>query len=505
MARILILQQRGWAIKIGHFLAQRLHGEGHALAALTFKKSTDRFVRKQGHVPYEMIVSHDAIMDYPPLHGSESVTLDQVCTGLALPTIWPTVQTLRYYIRSYGERYFYGYRQNVSDEGIAQYVKAAYARLSRLLEEFRPDLILTPNFVSLPHIMLYHLARQRGVRMIGVTDTKVSGIYAFTYSPYDDEGPFIDRIERLNQGLAVSTHADRAREYIAEYRREFKKPTYETYRQMRGGVAARVKAELLPYVNIVRYCRNRLLGEENRISHLHITADYKTPRVLLRDHYVHKIQLRAADAYPYAALGQIREYAYLPLQFQPEASIDVMAPWFNHQPEIARLAAQSLPGDMSLVVKDHPSMIGRRPRKFYEKLARTPNVKLVDYRLPSPDVIKGARIVLSPSSTSVAEAAFYSKPAIQFGMLGTTLRLPNVVQHTDFTTLADRIRKMIARDYTTEDYERRLMNFVAAAYDAGFQQDYHCLWEGVAADSGLDALWQIYSREIHCVLEGQGK
>ena len=58
----------------------------------------------------------------------------------------------------------------------------------------------------------------------------------------------------------------------------------------------------------------------------------------------------------------------MPLQFQPEESIDVQAPRFNNMIELARQVAMSLPGDMTLIVKDHPGMFGFRNPKYLNKI-----------------------------------------------------------------------------------------------------------------------------------------
>src|SRR3989344_3597300 len=114
---------------------------------------------------------------------------------------------------------------------------------------------------------------------------------------------------------------------------------------------------------------------------------------MLRDHYAKKWYRYCADRFPYHALDSIKKYVYFPLQFQPEEAIDVTAPFFNNQIETARLVAQSLPDDFTLVVKDHPDMAELRSPSYLQKIARTPNVKLVDYRVSSERLLKDATLV----------------------------------------------------------------------------------------------------------------
>ena len=98
----------------------------------------------------------------------------------------------------------------------------------------------------------------------------------------------------------------------------------------------------------------------------------------------------------------------------------------------------------------------------------------------------------------MAEAAFYYKPAIQLGNLGTTLKLPNVFKHTDMITLSKKIREVLNINLKTEDYERRLENYIAAVYDVGFDFNYGKTWERGEGD--MEELWRLYKAEIERVL-----
>ena len=496
-SRILLLQQRQWGQAIGHALARRLHAEGASLAAITFKPETDTFVRSQTEVPYRHVLSHDTVMGDPSsVEGAERVSLAEVCEALGVPSIWPYVGTLRNHVRNYGDKYYYAFRQARSDDEIIAYVKAVYVVLHTLVERFDPDVALAPNFVAFPQIVLGRLLERRGRRMITVTDTKVRGVYTFTYSLTSDDGPFINRIDELNAG-ASSPSADRATRYVAEGRTWPPAPVYAEKRAQRSFKAA-VKDEVRPYVHIVRY----LAARPTRSSHGQITLDNRPPRIILRDHYAHRRNARDLRRLPYVDLRSIGEFAYLPLQFQPEATIDVIAPYFNNQIEVARLVAQSLPGDLTLVVKEHPEMVGRRGRSYYEKLAYAPNVKLADPLVPGSELIESCSLVVSMSGTTLAESALLRRPAIQLGELGMTRRLPNVTYHTDMTTLSAAMQGALELDTDSPEYEQRLVNYVAAAYDAGFELDYMAAWLGDEKES--DELWKIHREEIERALREKG-
>ncbi len=490
--RILIIQQRGWGKVIGRFLARKLYAEGCRLAALTSKKSVHELIVKQAEVKYDIIESHDAIMENPDgyLNG-ESFSFEEICAALGVDSLWRLVYASRMHTKSYKDKYYYGFKQNVPDEGIILYVQAIYKSIKKFFDEFKPDAIISPNFVSTHHIMLNCYAKQKGIPMFAITDSKIKGAYIFSYNFLDNEGPFYERIEILNAGKTVSANQEKARQYIEEFRKNFKKPDYfETREEISRALLPWLKSELSPWKQALVWLIKK---PENSMKNIGATIDNKSPRIIIRDHYCHKIYRRFMKNYKYSPLP--KKYVYLPLQFQPEAPIDVAAPYASNQIETARQIAMSLPDDYTLAVKEHPGMVGLRPPSYIKKIARTPNVKLIDYRLSSQTVIKNADLIISPNSTTLAEAAFLKKPAIQLGDLGTTLKLPNVVKHSDLTTLTRKIKDLLKLNLDTEEYERKLENYVAAVFDTQLPFDYLGLWEKGRRDE-WEALWSTYRNEL---------
>ena len=101
----------------------------------------------------------------------------------------------------------------------------------------------------------------------------------------------------------------------------------------------------------------------------------------------------------------------MPLSVQPELSTNLWAPMFTNLFELIRQIAISLPSGMSLVVKEHPIMLGRRSKKYYEKLKLLPNVKLINPNILTNDVInnENCELVTVVSGTSGFEALCWKK------------------------------------------------------------------------------------------------
>lgn len=495
--RILIFQQRAWGRRIGCYLAKKFYDEGCLLAAVTSTKMTHNSVVNQKDVKYEMIICHDEVIGQPEKFlAGDDYTLEEICKDLGINSIWPLVSVVRMMVRSYKDKYYYGFKQCVPDEEIVKYVKATYKCVKLVFGKFNPDIIVAANFVGFYHIMFCLYGRKIGVGMIGVTDSKVKGVHIFSHNYNDESGSLTKRLDELNLG-ANTENRERAKQYVAEFRQSFKKPSYsESAGENKKSLIKIIKEELYPYANIVRWYRDKYIRKvKNELPNVGIWTGYRPPRIILRDHYCRKQYLKFANNYKYYDLKKIKKYIYFPLQVQPEATIDIVSPYFSNQIETARLVAMSLPDDYTLVVKNHPGMADYTPPSYLEKVARTINVKLIDYRISSEEILKGADLIISPGGTSLAEAAFYNKPAIQLGNLETTLKLPNVIKHTDMTTLAAKIRERLKMNLKTEAYEKKLENFVAAAYDVGFDFDYLAAYYGGRSDL-LDLIWVVYKKEV---------
>src|SRR3990167_2026887 len=285
--RVLIFQQRGWAVRVGHFLAKKLQAEGCLLAALTFKKSTHRFIaEEQKEVHYELIINDDEVATDPRKYlGDSLIALPDVCAGLGVESIWPLVVTLKQYARSYKDKYYYSFRQNVSDHEIVDYILSVYKYLNVFFDEFKPDVVIAPVFGDLRHIMCNLLAEKRGIKMLALADSKVRGIFVTTYGYQNDRGPFYDLVSVLNRGEAISSNLERARTYIREFREKFKQPDYMERVFRKKSIFQRAVDELRPWREILEWYTNRPINE---VPALGITPDFRPPRVVLRDHFTRK-------------------------------------------------------------------------------------------------------------------------------------------------------------------------------------------------------------------------
>ena len=490
--RVLMFVQRNWGIRIGHPIAVRLSKRGVRLAAFVEKKRTLEFVNSQTDVKYEYILSYEEVMNDPGRFVDDDVSLDSICEDLGIDSIWPLATTEHNLVRSYGGRFYYENIQNKDDEFIISYMKAFYHQARLLFDNFQPDIVISPNFVAPHHLIIENMAARRGIRMIALTHTRVGRICSFSYDHKGADGPFLRQVRDLQERKEVSSNAEKASDYIEKFRENYSRSLDMQRLGERLGnyhLFSEVEKALKQSIDYL------IKGGANPMSNIGPTPDNRSPWYLFRDLFMTWKYRRRANRFEYTSIENLGRFAYFPLQMQPEAQIDTIAGYFNNQLETARLTAKSLPGDMTLAVKEHPAMLGKKGQRFYERLSKTPNIKVIDYRLTPSELLERCDLVIGPGGTSIIEAAYYGKPTIQFSDLAVTQLLPNVVRHSDFSSLSARISQVLALRPDPIEYEFRLNCFVAAAMDVGLEIDYWGCWE-YGHEIDMDQLYEHFELEI---------
>ena len=171
---------------------------------------------------------------------------------------------------------------------------------------------------------------------------------------------------------------------------------------------------------------------------------------------------------------------------------------FTNLFELIRQIAISLPSGMSLVVKEHPIMLGRRSKKYYEKLKLLPNVKLINPNILTNDVInnENCELVTVVSGTSGFEAALLGKKVIQFSDSFYKM-LPNVKFVTDLTKLTEEYSKI-------ENFDKELTTkMLSKLYENSFELSYSLAYRQKKVDPTpyVDAMMV----KIRTALEGKNK
>ena len=158
------------------------------------------------------------------------------------------------------------------------------------------------------------------------------------------------------------------------------------------------------------------------------------------------------------------------LHYEPDLSTLVWSPYFKNQLEVITNIAFSLPNGYRLYVKEHPLSAGTRPIKYYEKITKIPNVRLLSHKLSTGSLLRNTSMVITVTGTIAWEALLFGKPVITLGNVFFNC-FKGVVHLTDWTQLRSVISNLIRNDAT---YSRQdVVEFVSLLMSKSAQGDYY--------------------------------
>ena len=156
-------------------------------------------------------------------------------------------------------------------------------------------------------------------------------------------------------------------------------------------------------------------------------------------------------------------YATYFLHYQPEYTSDALGKFYQDQRRLIAIIAASLPADMMLVVKEHPTMIGLRKPSYYKEILSANNVLMVSHIIDSLKLISEGEIVFTIVGTPALEAMFIGKPAIIFGEYAFS-NTNTISLCKDVTQLKDMIRERLSTKYDAKDVKEHSLALLAAKY-----------------------------------------
>ncbi|WP_029896963.1 hypothetical protein [Desulfohalovibrio reitneri] len=168
-------------------------------------------------------------------------------------------------------------------------------------------------------------------------------------------------------------------------------------------------------------------------------------------------------------------FFYLPLHLTPEIVDLVYGTNYDHHEGYVVQLAKRVPSDVQIYVKDHTSMLGRRPASFYKKLKSLYNVQCIHPSVSTFELIRNSRAVVTVTGTAGWEAFLLGKPTVTFGNVFYNF-LPGIFKSNLFQEGFTSELKRYLENFETTEQRRR--NAVRAYFGSSFP--------GTMGDIGID-------------------
>ena len=142
--------------------------------------------------------------------------------------------------------------------------------------------------------------------------------------------------------------------------------------------------------------------------------EYLVPGRYVANYVRENLRAAALRRY-YQPVPTERPFVYFPLHVTDDYKIKRVIPHCVDQAALIEQVADALPQGHELVIKEHPLSIGRNSIGLIHRLTRRPNIRLVEPRTSSHELIRRARAIVVISSTVGLEALLYGRPVLTLG------------------------------------------------------------------------------------------
>jgi len=346
------------------------------------------------------------------------------------------------------------------------YVAGLYIFLDEVIRHGKPRLVFLYGVAGAPAFLLGQMCMARNIPILRLVSSRVEARMIIDNDPI---GRFVcikNAMARECSGLLDLTHERRwAREYLESFRKQPSQPEYYKYN-------ITIRKEREPVCQFLRAVKSSIL--------------LLSPHKIINDPYhmdrIHRAWFQVVIAFRRVTItkkyfthmvpGNFR-WIYFPLQFEPEASTMVLSPWHTNQFAVIEVLAKALPADCILIVKEHASMLGSRPREFYRKIASIPRVVLVDNERPGLWWIQQSSVTVVISGTSAWEAVRFGKPVVVIGDTPFLAIGEGMVHEPCLSNLSAAFREAMEQLPASDE---SLERFLAALRASSFEMKPSLLW-----------------------------
>ena len=219
------------------------------------------------------------------------------------------------------------------------------------------------------------------------------------------------KLEAFNKNIKTkNAYIDDAEKYVEAF---LDKPAYEkTFISSTNIGFRKLYREIWrKSVNLLNEYKSLSIDKKNRVDYI-----YSNPivRVLKRD-VIRKIKAKLIRRFVFSNDYTIKPNSfYFPLHVHPETTTSLYSEYYvdnlTNQGTSVEFLSKVMPTGSTLIVKEHPAMVGTRPINLYKNYRKPYNVDLVGPDISQFEIIKNSKGVISLCGTVGLEALMLGKP-----------------------------------------------------------------------------------------------
>lgn len=487
-----ILLQGNYA-KIGQAMALQLKehfGVSEFCAYITSQRAK-KFVEAQQELQYTGFLFDEEVHELYTKETIDLAYLKLMEDQYGSPNFWRYVYTDRRIMMSHDslEQGTMILHPLYTHEEILKIVQIRLRHTIAFLERERPDFIIFFAIGSLGTMLLYHIAKKMGIRVLVVDAARIGEKMTFT-ADFNTFDGLAGIFKEIRSGRRRSIHQTEAKHILDNFKRTHSLDLGYSLDVLRP----------LPVT------WKKRLHTYRTIWHTYTDYDH-TKRYAMPASPWRFVETKIVDRWRkflgysdlYTPPRWEEDFAFFPLHFEPETSLVNIAPFYSDQMMVIKMIARSLPIHFKLYIKEHPAMVNKRPRAYYQALRKIPNVVLLDPVIKSFDVIEHTKLIITITSTVGWEGALLGKPVISFGNTFYN-EFPGVVHCRAPEDLPDLVRLQL----TTFQYrEQDAIDFLSTMFEYGlanfayYRLEYETDMQIVRRDQGICDATQLIANKLN--------
>ena len=326
------------------------------------------------------------------------------------------------------ERHFYRFKlEKFSDEQILSILEQGCILFEKIIDEIKPDFLITKWASRHYHQLLIDLCVKKGVKVIQLGQPKIGYKMLISQDPSK-----IDGVINLNHVTTKNRSFEELQKFIKKFNMTKHQKEFDTKKQTKLG-----------FLNTgIEYIFSKNDLDDNHYDYFFGSGKWKNIRYILTSPNKRKSRKKFLDSLTENIPS--KPFVYYPLAVDMERNLLINAPFYTNQIEIIRHIAKSLPINYTLVVKENPAQVSRDWRSLsdYKEIMEIPNVLLINPNVSYDELLKKSSLVMLIGGTTGFEAAFYGKSSITFSDMIYSL-LPSVFRVKNLEELPDLIQSAL--------------------------------------------------------------
>jgi hypothetical protein len=315
----------------------------------------------------------------------------------------------------YHDRYYYPastYEENVN------WLILNYNKAESVLDLIQPDYIFDLDTAEIQRTIINEIAHSKEIKYVTIEFGRYKNFIVPTFNlGLQLDQYFVNTHKNNKENSRLSKFVEDVKNYRNQdslttdvYKILFKNSFKFSFMEMSEYILRKTYRSIISVINYIQRKQNHV-----KFNSSLYTNSFKK----IWWHYLYAIKkfYLLSKYNKYFSSPENEKYVYLPLHVIPESSTSVKAPMYLNEINIIEAVSKSVPIDWKLYIKEHPAMIGQRKLKFYKKISKLQNVKLVkiNFYEDSKSWIEKSSAVVTITGSSAFEATMLNKPAFVFG------------------------------------------------------------------------------------------